>query len=281
MAWSKNQDWLVSGDHEGNLKIWTPQLRPVKVLEAHNNAIRGLSFSPSDTKLCSGSDDLKIKIWDFPSGKEESVLSGHGFDVKGVAWHPTKSLILSGGRDNVCKLWNPSSGRELCSIGGHKNTINSVSWNPHNGNWFISTSRDKTIRLYDLRMIKKDNPCVHILEAHASEVYSAAWHPIYEQLLATGGYDGSLLFWTINGKKQAPYVQAAIPAAHEGAIWSMDWHPAGHQLATGSNDRTCKFWSRMRPGADEDEFYRGYLRDISELDVLKSQGRQPPKGKVT
>lgn len=28
----------------------------------------------------------------------------------------------------------------------------------------------------------------------------------------------------------------------------MKWHPAGHLLATGSNDRQTKFWARNRPG---------------------------------
>ncbi|KAK4336835.1 hypothetical protein RND71_043896 [Anisodus tanguticus] len=27
-----------------------------------------------------------------------------------------------------------------------------------------------------------------------------------------------------------------------------DWHPLGHILASGSNDHTCKFWTRNRPG---------------------------------
>ncbi len=34
-----------------------------------------------------------------------------------------------------------------------------------------------------------------------------------------------------------------ITQAHEGTqcnVWCMDWHPLGHVLATGSNDRTTK-----------------------------------------
>ena len=29
----------------------------------------------------------------------------------------------------------------------------------------------------------------------------------------------------------------------------MQWHPAGHMLATGSNDRQTKFWARNRLGS--------------------------------
>ena len=87
-----------------------------------------------------------------------------------------------------------------------------------------------------------DGGCVHVLSAHDAEVYSAAWHPIHESLLATGGYNGSLIYWEV-GMESEPVLQAAVPAAHENAIWTMDWHPNGHLLCTGSNDHTAKFWA--------------------------------------
>lgn len=56
------------------------------------------------------------------------------------------------------------------------------------------------------------------------------------------------------------------------AIWDMKWHPAGHALATGSNDRQTKFWARNRPGTisgleddDEDESSSPILVDEMEL----------------
>ncbi len=40
--------------------------------------------------------------------------------------------------------------------------------------------------------------------------------------------------------------------AHEGSITAMAWHPAGHMLATGSNDQMLRFWCRARPGDGTD-----------------------------
>ena len=39
-----------------------------------------------------------------------------------------------------------------------------------------------------------------------------------------------------------------MDTAHEAMVLSLDWHPLGHVLASGSNDHTAKFWTRNRPG---------------------------------
>lgn len=62
------------------------------------------------------------------------------------------------------------------------------------------------------------------------DVASVAWHPHVESVFAAGHQDGTLSFWIANDPKP----QAVVKAAHDQAIWSMDWHPVGHVLATGS-----------------------------------------------
>ncbi|KAL5725358.1 hypothetical protein ACHQM5_008512 [Ranunculus cassubicifolius] len=48
---------------------------------AHKESVRDLSFSRTDLKFCSCSDDTTVKVWDFARCQEESSLSGHGWDV--------------------------------------------------------------------------------------------------------------------------------------------------------------------------------------------------------
>ena len=43
-------------------------------------------------------------------------------------------------------------------------------------------------------------------------------------------------------------LQAEVRGAHEGMIYCLGWHPAGHVIATGSGDCSTKFWCRARPG---------------------------------
>lgn len=251
MKWSHNGQWMITADQSGRIKYWQPSMTNVQLLQGHREAVRCLTFAPSDRKFVSCSDDATIKIWDFELGREEQVLTGHGWDVKTVDYHPTKSLLASGSKDNLVKLWDPrasSSSAAACvrTLHGHKNTVLSVSWN-QNGHWLLTTSRDQLVKLYDIRKMKE----FATLKGHTREVTSAAWHPVHERLFCSGSYDGSLLYWVVGFDSP----QAKVRGAHEGSVWDIQWHPLGHVVATASNDHTTKFWCRNRPGDPMDDKY--------------------------
>jgi polyadenylation factor subunit 2 len=234
---------LLTCDAGGNIKYWSPSIAPVQSIDSHNKqAIHALSFSPADTKFVSCGDDSTVRIWDWATHSEERVLEGHGWDVKSVDWHPRSSVIASGSKDNLVKLWDPRAGNCLSTLYGHKNTVTKVAWN-NNGNWLLTASRDQLIKLYDIRAMKE----MVSLKGHNKEVTSLAWHPLCESVFASGGMDGTLAFWNVGAKgSEEP---ERVPYAHDMAIWDLQWHPAGHLLATGSNDRQTKFWARNRLGS--------------------------------
>uniref|UniRef100_A0A6G1S5C4 pre-mRNA 3' end processing protein WDR33 n=1 Tax=Aceria tosichella TaxID=561515 RepID=A0A6G1S5C4_9ACAR len=243
MSWTNTDSWLVSADHGGYVKYWQSNMNNVKMFQAHKEAIRAISFSPTDKKFVTCSDDSTVRLWDFQTCNEEAVLRGHGADVKSVDWHPTKSLLISGSKDNQqpVKLWDARTKRSLATIHAHKNAVTDVKWNKLNGNWLITSSRDHTIKLFDLRNLNQE---VQVFKGHKKESCCLKWHPIHEGLFASGGADGYVYFWHVGSVEEV----GIIKQAHDQLIWCIDWHPLGHILTTGSNDHTCKFWTRNRPG---------------------------------
>ena len=172
-------------------------------------------------------------------------------------WDPQAGTTLS-------TLWDPRAGTTLSTLYGHKNTVTKVAWND-NGNWLLTASRDQLIKLYDIRKMKE----MTSFKGHHKEVTSIAWHPIFESVFCSGGMDGTLLFFNV-GPKGEDEPSAKVPFAHDMAIWDMAWHPAGHMLATGSNDRQTKFWARNRLGStsglpEEDQSKAAVLQDEMEL----------------
>jgi polyadenylation factor subunit 2 len=247
MAWSHHGNYCMTSDAGGNIKYWSPSIAPVQSMDSHNGqAIHALSFGPHDTKFASAGDDACVRIWDWATHTEERVLEGHGWDVKTCQWHPRSSVIASGSKDNLVKLWDPRSGSCLSTLYGHKNTVTKVAWNM-NGNWLLTASRDQSIKLYDIRAMRE----MVSFKGHHKEVTSVAWHPLCETVFCSGGMDGTLLYWQVNGTiDDSP--TAKVPYAHDMAIWDVQWHPAGHLLATASNDRHVKFWARPRLGQASD-----------------------------
>jgi len=214
----------------------------VKMFQAHKDPVRQVSFSPTDTKFASCSDDGTVRIWDFQKCLEERVLRGHGSDVKCCDWHPVKGIVVSGSKDNQqpIKLWDPRNGTVLMTIHAHKSTVMDCRWNK-NGNWLVTASRDHLLKLFDIRNLKEE---VQTFRGHKKEAASVAWHPIHEGMFSSGGSDGSIIFWNVNQEKEI----GVIDQGHESIVWTSVWHPVGHILTTGSNDHTVKFWSRNRPG---------------------------------
>lgn len=75
----------------------------------------------------------------------------------------------------------------------HKSTVMDLRWND-NGNWLITASRDHLLKLFDLRNLNEE---VQVFRGHKKEASAVAWHPIHEGLFASGGSDGSILFWNV------------------------------------------------------------------------------------
>ncbi len=61
--------------------------------------------------------------------------------------------------------------------------------------------------------------------------------------MASGGGDGAIMFWSAQHERSL----GQLLGAHEGLVLSLDWHPLGHSLASGSLDTSVKFWIRQRP----------------------------------
>lgn len=295
MAWSKSGTFLISADQNGTIKYFQSNLNTLQAFPGHTDSARGLAFSPDDSKFASCGDDSLLKIWDFDSAKQIRELTGHGWDVKCLDWHPSKGLLVSGSKDNLVKVWDPRStpnGTCLATFHNHKNTVQATKFSP-DGLRFATASRDMTVKVYDLRMMAE-----HLtLRGHSKEVCSLDFHPLHHDLLVSGGSEGSMLHWDLSGATTEALSGVNLAekslvggggdgmdagegrkthsgaagggagegellyrndTAHESNIWSLEWHPFGHILCSGSNDHMTRFWSRARPADSVPQQQGGY-----------------------
>lgn len=279
MSWDHSGRYLVSGDQMGVVKYWEITMNNAKEFIAHHStepetdkygekksghgaAVRDISFAPNDVHFVTCSDDCTLKIWNFHGTVSLNTLTGHGSEIMSCEWHPYHSIIASGSKDHSVRLWDVNSGKQIANMESHKSTVFRVRWNK-NGNWLLSSSRDLLIHLYDIRYLKP----MSTFNGHKTPVHSIEWHPFHERLFASGGNDGTLMYWIV-GSSEEEGAAGVIDGAHTQCIWDMDWHPLGHVLCTGSRDGTIKFWIRERLGvAPESNRNRVALQTSDDMDT--------------
>lgn len=84
----------------------------------------------------------------------ELSLLGHQAIVRTLCFYPKNELnLISGGEgDPYLKVWDTETGDNIANLKGHENGVFSIR--PSNDGAFISVGKDKTIKLWDLKMQK-------------------------------------------------------------------------------------------------------------------------------
>jgi histone-binding protein RBBP4 len=144
---------------------------PQGVCVGHSKEGYSMGWSKHEQgRLCTGSDDTTVKIWDVNAALEPKAtagtqiqalqtLSGHTRAVEDVDWHPLDAnMIASVGDDKLILLWDarqPGTSPHQTIENAHADDINCVSFNPCNQFLFATGSADKTVAVWDMRNTKR------------------------------------------------------------------------------------------------------------------------------
>ncbi|GIX62433.1 polyadenylation factor subunit 2, putative [Babesia caballi] len=289
LEWSPDGDFLISGDEYGKLALLSPALSLLDntLFEGLNKPVLDLSMSHNGTKVSACADTYSPHIWDVQRRQLEGVLAGDHVDSTSVSclqWHPSKSLIATGSKINVVSLWDPSTRRQISTIHAHKAPICKISWNP-DGYSFLTAGVDGLVKLWDLRMMKQllvykvatppppapsafasvnqpppppAAPAVKMLTIPTT----IGWNPVQRNVFAVCDNKSRLLFFSSDFAEPLGEINVNVMDDRNTATLAMDWHPMGHLLATCSDDRVVRFWSRSHPGGTNNQ-----LQEVSEFGV--------------
>ncbi|KAJ2775910.1 hypothetical protein IWQ57_000067 [Coemansia nantahalensis] len=157
---------LACSDYDGTVSLWDVGAgTPTMSLGEHEKRAWSLDFSHADpTRLCSGSDDGKVKIW--TTNRRSSVLTIEGkANVCCVRFNPLHGNILSfGSADHNVHCFDLRAPKQpLCVLRGHRKAVSYTRFLTPDE--IISASTDSSLKLWNMRT----QECIRTYTGHANE----------------------------------------------------------------------------------------------------------------
>ncbi|EMD63917.1 hypothetical protein GGP41_002757 [Bipolaris sorokiniana] len=166
------------------------------LFRGHTAAVLDTDWSPfNDSLISSASDDGKVFIWKVPEGftlhtdAEEPAdvapvarLSGHMRKVGHVLFNTAaENVLASASGDFTVKLWDVEAGAPQLSL-RHNDIVQSLSWSA-DGSLLVTTSRDKKLRVWDVR---QERPAQEVPGHPGAKNSRAVWMGETDRIATTG-----------------------------------------------------------------------------------------------
>lgn len=271
---------------DGTARIWGTEEGNrvcIRTYYGHDKAVKGLSFNYDGTRFATSSYDRTVKLWDTETGKVIGTYS-NGSVPNCVEINPNEAMsyqMLAGCQDKKILQWDVREKKIVQTYDRHMGAVNTITF-LDNGKQFLSTSEDKSLRLWDYG-IPVEVKFIADPYMHATPFVGV--HPNHRWLLGQSlddhiyvyeqGKHGFRQFKKklFKGHKVAGYAcqcgfsndgRFVVSGDSQGNVWFWDWKTGKHiatkkchnavtmgvawhpieasKMATASWDNTIKYW---------------------------------------
>jgi len=211
------------------------ELEEMLIIEAHEETVFAIAYSPDGTQIASASIDGTAKVWNAETGELEFVLTGHDNEIRDIAFSPDGSLIATASLDGSVILWNNINGTIWKSLFGGKDGFLTVAYSP-DGNTVAAGSYDNTIYVWDIIL----GVGISNLDWHKDDILQIEFSPDGDDLVSAGG-DGLVLLW--DWRQATEPILVAGGGKDSGVLWSTTFNKEGTQIASAYDDGFVALWN--------------------------------------
>jgi WD40 repeat protein len=127
---------------------------------------------------------------------------------------------------------------------GHTGAVYAVAFSP-DGRTLATTSRDGSLRLWNLKNRAHPVPWGPAVAGHAGRIYWVAFSPD-GRTVATANSDGTIRLWNVTSRAH-PVAWGRPLTGHSGYVNSVAFSPDGRLLVSAGADQTVRLWDVANP----------------------------------
>lgn len=169
----------------------SPQNNPITHISAPTAPAQNLAAPPDTFAVTSGS---RIQIFSSRTRKVVKTISRFGYDdiAHGGEIRPDGRVVVAGGDSGAVQVFDVNSRAILKTWKQHKQPVWTTKWSPNDLTLLMSTSDDRTVRLWDL----PSQESTVTFSGHHDYVRCGAFMPGHNSnLLVSGSYDQTVRLW--------------------------------------------------------------------------------------
>jgi WD40 repeat protein len=107
-----------------------PTFPQLQTIQAHQQAVYCVAFSPDSKRLATASADGTARVWDAATGQLLFTLTGHTKEVNSVSFSRDGQTIATTGDDGTVRLWSGTDGTPRDILWRHSKEVTGVAFNP-------------------------------------------------------------------------------------------------------------------------------------------------------